>query len=168
MLWVVIALGGLVGILLAVAIAVLLYYKCCRTSAAAVAPHPDDQATTDSVSDQQQHRSSSNRDPLASKPIPPWEANGQLPPGIMLAPSTPATFEPVLPVPRQPGETPYQRLVLVSSRVRDAYAVGRAVLPHAAVLVYDWKLWTLQVSVVCAFAKEWLLLCHCLPHLHVQ
>ncbi|GFH17686.1 uncharacterized protein HaLaN_14370 [Haematococcus lacustris] len=48
---------------------------------------------------------------------PPWEQYGLAPPGIMLAPSLPTSFVPFVSNPRPPGAPPYERLVLVSSRV---------------------------------------------------
>ncbi len=79
-------------------------------------------------------------------PVPPWEANPQaLPPGIVLAPVTPPTFNALFSNPRLATEPPYERLVLMSSRVHNVELVARAVLPNVAYVAYDWKNFTLQV-----------------------
>ncbi|KAG2428984.1 hypothetical protein HXX76_011228 [Chlamydomonas incerta] len=78
-------------------------------------------------------------------PVPPWEANPQaLPPGIVLAPVTPPTFNALLSNPRMANEPPYERLVLLSSRVHNVEMVAQAVLPNVAYVAYDWKNFTLQ------------------------
>eukprot|EP00198_Chlamydomonas_reinhardtii_P001931 XP_001691267.1 predicted protein [Chlamydomonas reinhardtii] len=78
-------------------------------------------------------------------PVPPWEANPQaLPPGIVLAPVTPPTFNALFSNPRLASEPPYERLVLLSSRVHNVELVARAVLPNVAYVAYDWKNFTLQ------------------------
>ncbi|GFR52147.1 hypothetical protein Agub_g14662 [Astrephomene gubernaculifera] len=78
-------------------------------------------------------------------PVPPWVEDPQrLPPGIVLAPLPPVSYSPLVSNPRLPGEPPYERLVLISSRVHQADRVARAVLPNVAYVVYDWKNFTLQ------------------------
>jgi hypothetical protein len=79
------------------------------------------------------------------KPAPPWLQTGQMPPGIMLAPSIPPAFQPYCSAPRPPTAAPYERLLLLSSRVANPLQLARAALPHVAVVLYDWKNWTLQV-----------------------
>lgn len=64
--------------------------------------------------------------PGGPAPQPPWAAEPQrLPPGIVLSPVVPPVFAPVLSNPRLPTEPPYERLVLISSRVHNAEQVGR-------------------------------------------
>ena len=55
--------------------------------------------------------------------LPPWELDGALPPGIMLAPKVPESFMPYASTPRPPGAPPYERLLLISSRVHDTMRV---------------------------------------------
>ncbi|GLI62112.1 hypothetical protein VaNZ11_004645 [Volvox africanus] len=81
----------------------------------------------------------------AGGPVPPWKSDPQrLPPGIMLAPLTPPLYSPLISNPRLDTEPPYERLVLISSRVHKPDMVARAVLPNVAYIVYDWKNFTLQ------------------------
>ncbi|GIL51045.1 hypothetical protein Vafri_7151 [Volvox africanus] len=83
--------------------------------------------------------------PAAGGPVPPWKSDPQrLPPGIMLAPLTPPLYSPLVSNPRLDTEPPYERLVLISSRVHNPDMVARAVLPNVAYIVYDWKNFTLQ------------------------
>ena len=56
-------------------------------------------------------------------PVPPWEQYGLPPPGIMLATSVPINFTPFVSNPRPPGAPPYERLVLISSRVHQPMKV---------------------------------------------
>ncbi len=56
-------------------------------------------------------------------PVPPWEQHGAPPPGIMLSPSVPATFTPFCSAPRAAPAPPYERLVLISSRVHQPMKV---------------------------------------------
>ncbi|KXZ49193.1 hypothetical protein GPECTOR_22g783 [Gonium pectorale] len=78
-------------------------------------------------------------------PVPPWHDDPQrLPPGIVLAPVTPPLYSPLMSNPRLANEPPYERLVLISSRVHNSDKVARAVLPNVAYVVYDWKNFTLQ------------------------
>lgn len=72
------------------------------------------------------------------RPIPPWEV-GQAPPGLVLRSQTPENFKSLLANPRPPPSTPYQRLVLVSSRVNAPLRVYRSAQEGVAVIVYDWK-----------------------------
>ncbi|GIL75161.1 hypothetical protein Vretimale_7844 [Volvox reticuliferus] len=83
--------------------------------------------------------------PAGGGPVPPWKSDPQrLPPGIMLAPLTPPLYSPLVSNPRLDTEPPYERLVLISSRVHKPDMVARAVLPNVAYVVYDWKNFTLQ------------------------
>ena len=51
---------------------------------------------------------------------------GALPAGIMLAPQIPLSFTPYISNPRPAGAPPYERLLLISSRVSEPMRVGRA------------------------------------------
>ena len=53
-----------------------------------------------------------------------WQKSGSLPPGIMLASQIPIDFMPYASNPRPPGAPPYERLLLISSRVHDPMAVS--------------------------------------------
>lgn len=126
-------------------------------------------------------------------PVPPWEQQGAMPPGLVMATKVPATFAAVVSPARPPGAPAYERLLLVSSRVHEpqkvwmqgmwvcslrwwcttgrsahcssyhntapnapsltkpfpsscalAWQVVDAAQPNVAVVVYDWKNFTLQ------------------------
>ena len=77
-------------------------------------------------------------------PIPPWQQSGAMPPGIMLAAQPPLDFQPFIGTPRPPGAPPFERLLLISSHVHEPMRVAAAALPNVAVVVYDWKHFTLQ------------------------
>jgi hypothetical protein len=64
----------------------------------------------------------------------------------VLAPGVPLAFQAWSSNPRPPGAPPYDRLVLISSRVHEPMRVAQAALSDVAVVVYDWKRFTLQVS----------------------
>lgn len=68
----------------------------------------------------------------------------RLPPGIALAAVVPPSYSPLLSNPRLASEPPYERLVLISSRVHNPERVAASVLPSVAYIVYDWKNFTLQ------------------------
>ena len=68
----------------------------------------------------------------------------RLPPGIVLSPITPTSFSPLLSNPRLATDPPYERMVLISSRVHNAERVAASVLPNVAFVVYDWKNFTMQ------------------------
>lgn len=57
------------------------------------------------------------------EPIPPWEQYGLPPPGIMLSTAVPTSFTPFASNPRPASAPPYERLVLVSSRVHQPMKV---------------------------------------------
>ncbi len=59
-------------------------------------------------------------------PMPPWEQSGVMPPGIMLAPQIPPTFQAYVSEPRPAGAPPYDRLLLLSSRVNQPMKVRGA------------------------------------------
>ena len=71
-----------------------------------------------------------------------------LPPGIALASQVPLNFQPYASNPRPAGAPPYERLLLISSRVNDPMRVAAAALPNVAVVVYDWKTFTFQELVL--------------------
>ena len=62
----------------------------------------------------------------------------------MLASQVPLNFQPFASNPRPAGAPPYERLLLISSRVNDPMRVAAAALPNVAVVVYDWKNFTFQ------------------------
>jgi hypothetical protein len=61
--------------------------------------------------------------------------SNRLPPGIVLSPIVPTTFNPLLSNPRLATDPPYERLVLISSRVHNAERVAASVLPNVAYVV---------------------------------
>lgn len=59
-------------------------------------------------------------------PDPPWEGdNPEMPPGILLSHSVPISFLPIVSNPRPAGAPPFERLLLISSRVVRPDLVGR-------------------------------------------
>ncbi len=56
-------------------------------------------------------------------PVPPWEQYGMPPPGIMLSSVVPTNFTPFASNPRVPSAAPFERLVLISSRVHQPMKV---------------------------------------------
>ncbi len=67
-----------------------------------------------------------------------------MPPGILLNPQSPLSFQPFVSNPRPPGTPQYERLMLISSRIIEPMKIASAVLPNVAVVVYDWKNFTYQ------------------------
>ena len=78
---------------------------------------------------------------LPDEPPPSWK---QPSPNVKPRPYK-GTFQPFMSTPRSPDVEPYERLVMISSRVPGAMGIKDAVLhSKCAVVVYDWKLYTLQ------------------------
>ncbi|KAL6755360.1 hypothetical protein V8C86DRAFT_2679704 [Haematococcus lacustris] len=157
--WSILAIGGVVGIIVVAGIIALFVWKCGRVSSDKVAPDqagkdvenakgtdypskPAAWATPQPAAAAESQHSGDVQFRLGSQP--PWEQYGLPPPGIMLAPSLPTSFVPFVSNPRPPGSPPYERLVLVSSRVHQPMQVVKAALPDVAVVCYDWKAFTLQ------------------------
>ncbi|KAG1656030.1 hypothetical protein FOA52_005658, partial [Chlamydomonas sp. UWO 241] len=63
---------------------------------------------------------------------------------IRLADPVPTNFMPYVSHARPLGAPPYERLLLVSSRVHQPMVLASAALPTVAVVVYDWSTFTLQ------------------------
>ncbi|GMH35036.1 hypothetical protein BSKO_02904 [Bryopsis sp. KO-2023] len=80
---------------------------------------------------------------ISSIPVPPWESDPESePPGIILSSQLQDDFSPSIPRTRRKNEIPYERLVIVSSRTRNADKIPNCALPNVAVLTYDWLRWT--------------------------
>jgi len=152
-----------VGVLVLSCLVALIVWLCTRRRAKVKPKHGDDEESS-----YQRHESSlpqtgaDNHDDTAQvgvmEPVPPPAAALTTPP---LLPSEQAPswkqpganvkprpykgiFKPFMSNPRPPNMEPYERLVMVSSRVPGAMGIKDAVLSNCAVVVYDWKLYTLQ------------------------
>lgn len=150
---------GIATILLALLIA-LTWWLCTRKRKAKVNPSimkvdeedgtlrpgqaaagEDDKVDSNSAVSQRQLVRSSDPPPLPPGPPPPWN---QPNPAVKMR-AQPPSFQPFVSPPRPPDHpVPYERLVLISSRVPGAMGIKDAVLSNCAVLVYDWKHFTLQ------------------------
>ncbi|MEW5313598.1 MAG: hypothetical protein WDW38_005153 [Sanguina aurantia] len=154
-----VAMGGVGLLIIGVAIWALVTHRRRRKSAP-VAPLPG-QKFQPSPADQQGFMQQpgaiiASNDAWASPPPkrkklpedgpdPPWEGDDpEMPPGILLSHSVPISFLQIVSNPRPGGAPPFERLLLISSRVVRPDLVAAAALPDVAVVVYDWKNFTLQ------------------------
>ncbi|EFJ49749.1 hypothetical protein VOLCADRAFT_89515 [Volvox carteri f. nagariensis] len=172
--WAILALCIVVGLFIIAMAIWAIITKCGRGRSAPVAPSEDAGAAKSAgggVGDVEKGPQGANSQPMVTPPVhqktssggvapahtppsaappgvapvPPWQSDPpRLPPGIMLAPLTPPLYSPLVSNPRLATEPPYERLVLISSRVHNPDMVARAVLPNVAYVVYDWKNFTLQ------------------------